>query len=191
MADSNMQLQWTDEQWRALTALYDGNLNPGGASRACPDSGVEYVSVTDLSGALLDPLNPTIPCVYAGVQGATFASFAPGTYPIVVHGYRTVGLTPVEVHRGQRTVDHAVPDRRQGGGATADQAIDQELGQDCHHASFPGWQAFRREACQPSCSLFLLEDDPLAVLDVHPLVDALRNPVLVELLCARRTHIGG
>ena len=41
-----------------FSVLYDGNLNPGGASRACPDSGVEYVRVTDLSGNLLDPLTP-------------------------------------------------------------------------------------------------------------------------------------
>ena len=48
---------------------YDTNLSPGGGTRACTDSGVEYVTVTDLAGVLVDPYTPTIPCVYLGVQG--------------------------------------------------------------------------------------------------------------------------
>jgi len=87
-----------------FTVLYDGNVNPGGPSRACADSGVEYVTVTDVYGTLIDPGTPTIPCVYGGVQGATFLDFTPGTYTFVVHGYRTVNSVPVEVHRGQGSV---------------------------------------------------------------------------------------
>jgi hypothetical protein len=83
---------------------YDTNLAPGGGSGACSDSGVEYVSVTDLAGNLIDPYTPTISCVYQGVQGATFLTFPEGSYTFVVHGYRTVNAVPVEVHRGQGTV---------------------------------------------------------------------------------------
>ena len=87
-----------------FSVLYDGNLSPGGGSRACTESGVEYVRVTDLAGALIDPSTPSIPCVYLGVQGATFLTFPQGSYTFVVHGYRTIGGFPVEVHRGQGTV---------------------------------------------------------------------------------------
>lgn len=88
-----------------FSVVYDGNLNPGGASRACSESGVEYVTVTDLAGNLIDPYTPTIPCVFAGVQGATFLTFPAGmSYTFVVHGYRTVNASPVEVHRGEGTV---------------------------------------------------------------------------------------
>ncbi|HEU4385311.1 MAG TPA: hypothetical protein VFR85_17635, partial [Anaeromyxobacteraceae bacterium] len=76
---------------------YDTNLNPGGGNRACTQSGVEYVRVTDEFGNLIDPTTPTIPCVYQGVQGAQFLTFPQGTYTFVVHGYRG----SVEVHRGQ------------------------------------------------------------------------------------------
>lgn len=87
------------------SVLYDANLSPGGAG-ACTESGVQYVTVTDPVGNLVDPTMPTIPCVYSGVQGATFLGFAPGDYTFVVHGYRTPpGSTlAVEVHRGQGSV---------------------------------------------------------------------------------------
>jgi hypothetical protein len=83
--------------------LYDGSL-VGVGNTACPESGVEYVTVTDLAGLLIDPYTPTISCVYQGVQGATFLTFPEGNYTFVVHGYRTVGGLPVEVHRGQGSV---------------------------------------------------------------------------------------
>ncbi|HEU4385838.1 MAG TPA: hypothetical protein VFR85_20305, partial [Anaeromyxobacteraceae bacterium] len=37
---------------------YDTNLNPGGGNRACTQSGVEYVRVTDEFGNLIDPTTP-------------------------------------------------------------------------------------------------------------------------------------
>lgn len=89
-----------------FSVVYDANLSPGGAplDRACAQSAVEYVVITDAAGNLYDPATPTIPCVYAGVQGATLQGFATGDYTFVVHGYRTVGGVPVEVHRGQGSV---------------------------------------------------------------------------------------
>ena len=83
---------------------YDTNLNPGGASRACPQSGVEFVRVTDEFGNLIDPGFVNIPCIYAGVQGAQFLTFPQGNYIFVVHGYRNIGGFDVEVHRGQGSV---------------------------------------------------------------------------------------
>lgn len=87
-----------------FSVIYDQDVNPGGASGACSESGVEYVTVTDASGVLIDPGRPTIPCVSDGVQGAPFFDFAPGSYALVIHGYRTLNAGPVEVHRGQVSV---------------------------------------------------------------------------------------
>ena len=91
-----------------FSVAYDTNLAPGGASRACPQSGVEYVTITDTFGNLIEPTTPTIPCIYStglpGVQGAVLPSLPVGNYTFVVHGYRTIGGFAVEVHRGQGSV---------------------------------------------------------------------------------------
>ena len=75
---------WTFERHRigALNLGYDTNVSPGGAG-ACPQSGVDTVVVTDLSGTPV----LTAPCVYLGVQGAT-AYLVPGTYDLLVTGYQ-------------------------------------------------------------------------------------------------------
>jgi hypothetical protein len=82
---------------------YDTNVSPGGGSASCPQSGADYVVVTFLDGSYVDPSTPTLPCVYNGVQGATFLDFARGPTTFVVTGYRN-GV-PNPLYTGQGTVD--------------------------------------------------------------------------------------
>lgn len=77
---------------------------------ACPESLVDYVVVTFPNGTLVDPAMPTIPCVYNNVQGATFLSFAGGTYNFVVTGYQDVqGFGAVAVYSSQVSVSVPFP----------------------------------------------------------------------------------
>jgi hypothetical protein len=77
---------------------------------ACPESLVDYVVVTFPNGTLVDPGMPTIPCVYNNVQGATFLSFAGGTYNFVVTGFENVqGFGAVETYSSQVTVSVPFP----------------------------------------------------------------------------------
>jgi hypothetical protein len=82
---------------------YDTNVSPGGGSASCPQSGADYVVVTFLDGSYVDPATPTLPCVYNGVQGATFLDFARGPTTFVVTGYRNGVSNPL--YTGQGTVD--------------------------------------------------------------------------------------
>jgi hypothetical protein len=70
---------------------YDLSTAPGGSSRACAQSGVDTVVVYDASGASLDPTGAGVPCVYEGVQGASYFGFPLGTYDLTVTGYRNSG----------------------------------------------------------------------------------------------------
>ncbi len=95
---------------------YDPSPGPGGiTSSACVQSGVDTVVVYDAAGAPLDGTGHGVPCVYEGVQGATFFGFAPGTYDLTVTGYRNgVALyeTPVRADvtaSGQDAYDVSVP----------------------------------------------------------------------------------
>lgn len=77
---------------------------------ACPESLVDYVVVTFPNGTLVDPGMPTIPCVYSNVQGATFLSFAGGTYDFVVTGFENVqGFGAVETYSSQVSVSVPFP----------------------------------------------------------------------------------
>jgi hypothetical protein len=83
---------------------YDTLVNwpPGTGSRACPESGVDFVVVTDTSG---NPFTGSVPCINQSVQGAPILGFqGPATY--VVTGWRTGVALPV--FSGQVTVN-AVP----------------------------------------------------------------------------------
>jgi hypothetical protein len=79
---------------------YDTNVNwpPGTGSRACPQSGVDFVTITDLNGNLLVP---SVSCVNQSVQGAVVTGF-PGANTYVVTGWRNG--QPLPLYRGQVTV---------------------------------------------------------------------------------------
>ncbi len=77
------------------TVPYDGNVNPGGGSGPCSQSGADFVVVTFPDGSLVDPQTPTISCVFSGVQGVTFAAFQAGSYTFVVTGYRDGVAAPL------------------------------------------------------------------------------------------------
>ncbi len=79
-------------------------------SGSCAESGVDYVVVTFPGGGLVDPAMPTIPCVYRGVQGATFLSFTAATWNFVVTAYQNVqGFGPVDVYSRQVSVSVPPP----------------------------------------------------------------------------------
>jgi len=80
---------------------YDTNVNwpPATGSRACPESGVDYVSVTDLNGLVLAP---NVPCVNQSVQGVALSGF-PGNNTYIVTGWRTG--RPLPLFRGQVIVN--------------------------------------------------------------------------------------
>jgi hypothetical protein len=83
---------------------YDTRVNwpPGTGSRACPESGVDFVVVTDTVG---NPFTGSVPCINQSVQGATILGFQ-GTATYVVTGWRTGVATPL--FSGQVTLN-AVP----------------------------------------------------------------------------------
>jgi len=69
--------------------LYDGNPLPGGTdSGPCSQSGVDTVAVYNADGTPLYPSGSDVDCVYGGIQGATYPGFSPGTYDLIVTGYR-------------------------------------------------------------------------------------------------------
>jgi hypothetical protein len=85
----------------AQPVVYDAQPGPAGTgSGSCRQSGVDVVVVSDASGATLTPAGSGVPCVYGGVQGASFSGFTPGTYDLVVTGYRSghaLYETPIRV----------------------------------------------------------------------------------------------
>lgn len=83
---------------------YDTLVNwpPGTGSRACPESGVNFVTITDTAG---NPFTGSVPCINQSVQGATILGFQ-GTATYVVTGWRTGVANPL--FSGQVTVN-AVP----------------------------------------------------------------------------------
>lgn len=83
---------------------YDTTVNwpPGTGSRACPESGVDFVVVTDTAG---NPFSGSVPCINQSVQGVTILGFQ-GTATYVVTGWRTGVVNPL--FSGQVTVN-AVP----------------------------------------------------------------------------------
>lgn len=99
------------------TVGYDTNPYPGGASRACPQSGVDTISLTYSDGTLVDPSAGAIPCIYGdattpGAQGAIFGPMSSGVHDLVLTGYAGQVATyqarfQVTVVEG-RTVEYAV-----------------------------------------------------------------------------------
>ncbi len=83
---------------------YDTRVNwpPGTGSRSCPESGVDFVVVTDTAG---NPLTGSVPCINQSVQGATILGFQ-GTATYVVTGWRNGIAAPL--FSGEVTVT-AVP----------------------------------------------------------------------------------
>lgn len=79
---------------------YDVNVNwpPGTGDRACPQSGVTYVTITDLNGNLVAP---NVPCVNQSVQGVVLTGF-PGNNTYVVTGWRSGQTLPL--YQGQVTI---------------------------------------------------------------------------------------
>jgi len=74
------------------TVRYDTNPSPGGGSRACPQSGVDTISIAYSDGTLVDPTAGDIPCIFGdaynpGVQGATVPALPSGVHDIVLTGY--------------------------------------------------------------------------------------------------------
>jgi hypothetical protein len=80
--------------------VYDSFVNwpPNTGSRACPQSGVDVVDVTDLNGNLLAS---SVPCVNQSVQGVVVSGF-PGNNTYVVTGWRFGRTLPL--YRGQVTI---------------------------------------------------------------------------------------
>jgi hypothetical protein len=80
--------------------VYDSFVNwpPGTGSRACPQSGVDVVDVSDLNGNLLVR---SVPCVNQSVQGAVVSGF-PGSNTYVVTGWRFGQSLPL--YQGQVTI---------------------------------------------------------------------------------------
>jgi len=79
---------------------YDTQVNwpPGTGNRACPMSGVEFVSVTDQAGNVLAA---NVPCINQSVQGVVLTGFSgPNTYWVT--GWRA--NRPLPLYRGQVTV---------------------------------------------------------------------------------------
>jgi len=99
------------------TVGYDTNPSPGGASRACPESGVDTIAVAYSDGTLVDPSAGAIPCIFGdaynpGVQGATIPGLPSGVHDLVVTGYHGSAATfegafQVTVVEG-RQVEYAV-----------------------------------------------------------------------------------
>lgn len=80
---------------------YDTLVNwpPGTTRTSCPESGVDFVTVTDLNGTLLVP---SVLCINQLVQGVVLAGF-PGNNTYVVTGWRNNVELPL--YRGQVTVN--------------------------------------------------------------------------------------
>ena len=80
--------------------VYDSFVNwpPGTGNRACPQSGVDFVTVSDLNGNLL---TGNVPCINQSVQGAVLTGF-PGNNTYVVTGWRNGRTLPL--YQGQVTV---------------------------------------------------------------------------------------
>lgn len=79
---------------------YDPDVNwpVGTGNRSCPQSGVDYVTVTDLNGFTL---TPNVPCVNQSVQGVLVPGVV-GNNTYVVTGWRVNQLLPL--YQGQVTV---------------------------------------------------------------------------------------
>jgi hypothetical protein len=80
--------------------VYDSFVNwpPGTGSRACPQSGVDVVDVSDVNGNLLAS---SVRCVNQSVQGAVVSGF-PGSNTYVVTGWRFGQSLPL--YQGQVTI---------------------------------------------------------------------------------------
>ncbi len=74
------------------TVPYDVNVNwpPGTGSRACPQSGVDYVNISDSFGNLLATF---VPCINQSVQGAVMTGF-PGPNTYIVTGWSNSSTFP-------------------------------------------------------------------------------------------------
>ena len=83
---------------------YDTIVNwpPNTGSRACPESGVDFVTVADAFG---NPLTSFVPCINQSVQGVVVPGFA-GNNTYVVTGWNNASGFPW--YRGSVTVN-AVP----------------------------------------------------------------------------------
>ncbi len=83
---------------------YDTLVNwpPGTGNRSCPDSGVDFVVVSDPAG---NPISGSVPCINQSVQGVTVLGFqGPATY--LVTGWRNGVAQPL--FSGEVTIN-AVP----------------------------------------------------------------------------------
>ncbi|MEI6224213.1 MAG: hypothetical protein WCS72_05640 [Deltaproteobacteria bacterium] len=102
---TEVSVYWEFERYTFIDGVegflaYDANVNwpPGTGSRACPQSGVDFVTITDGFG---NPLTGSIRCVNQSVQGALLAGFeGPNTY--VVTGWRNGVAAPL--YQGQVTI---------------------------------------------------------------------------------------
>ena len=93
---------------------YDTRVNwpPGTGSRACPESGVDFVVVSDTAG---NPFTGSVWCINQSVQGVTFLGFQ-GTGTYVVTGWRNNVVAPL--FSGEVTIN-AVPNAFNFGTAIA------------------------------------------------------------------------
>ncbi len=98
---SDVVVYWTFSRdlLNGSTVTYDANVNPGGGSAACPQSGVQTVDVTYPDGTPVDASSVNIPCIYSGVQGATLPTVFPaGANSVVVTGrYKGVAVFQARV----------------------------------------------------------------------------------------------
>ncbi len=104
----DLTLYWDFERHLLVSPgsrIYDANVNPGGASRACPESGVDEIDILDYaSGQPLDPTSVAIPCIFAGVQGATVPRLPAGTYDLLFRGWRNGVAAPLFERRASAVV---------------------------------------------------------------------------------------
>lgn len=97
-----------DFQRHTLTqgdVVYDANVNVGGGDAACDEAGVDTVTITDEAGQLVNPELPSIPCVFAGVQGVQINDVRRGRRVWTVTGFRGtiptyVGTVEVDLREG-------------------------------------------------------------------------------------------
>lgn len=102
---TEVTVYWEFERYTFIDGVegflpYDANVNwpPGTGNRACPQSGVDFVTIADGFG---NQLTGSIRCVNQSVQGAVLAGFeGPNTY--VVTGWRNGVAVPL--YQGQVTI---------------------------------------------------------------------------------------
>jgi hypothetical protein len=90
----DLTLYWDFQRAKldGTTVGYDTNPGPGGASRACPQSGVDTIAIAYSDGTLIDPATGAIPCIFGdaytpGVQGATIPGLPSGVHDLILTGY--------------------------------------------------------------------------------------------------------